>query len=276
MDKLADLLIDTINSVFGEDKFSLIFYLGLILIAILLFKEFKNKIADDSKIKKEQLDIALKCLLELKFEFVKYQNPIKSEENYENLKVKIINAFPYVSYKLGEQLHTINATIENTRIDELIILLNLELEGLKRNQDSSIVMVNNDNIMDNISYILRTRFNNIFLSSTMTFIALTFILIIGFLSLALSSVESIWEKYYLIQMILNLVLFLFYVLLIGDLLQQKKIKNSLWSWGYVILTIIISIVLISLYKRGIWISSIHFALFFAMVLILKKFRNNSD
>lgn len=51
MDKLGEMLVDTINSLFGEDKFSLIFYLGLMLIAILLFKEFKNKIADESTLK---------------------------------------------------------------------------------------------------------------------------------------------------------------------------------------------------------------------------------
>lgn len=122
----------------------------------------------------------MKSLLELKFELIKYQNLLKTEEKFEQLKLKIINAFPYVSYKLGDKLHNITPTIEDVEMEELIKLLNIELEGLKRNQDSSIVMVNTDNIVDNVGYILRTRFSNVFMSTTMTFISLTFILIIGF------------------------------------------------------------------------------------------------
>lgn len=270
MDKLADLLVATINSVFGEDKLSLIFYLGLLLIAILLFKEFKNKIADESTIKKEQLDMALKSLLELKFELVRYKDVSKAEEDFEKLKVKVIDAFPYVSFKLGKQLHNINTTLEISKIDELIKSLDSELEGLKYTQDSSIVMVNSYNMMDNISYIFRTRFHTIFMSSTMTFISLIFILVIGFLSLALSSVESGLNKYFFIQMLFNLLFFLFYVILVGSLLQEKKIKNGFWSWVYVILSVIISLVLISLYTKELWLSSVHFVLFFVMIILLKK------
>lgn len=270
MDKLADLLIDTINSVFGEDKFSLIFYLGLILIAILLFKEFKNKIADESTIKKEQLDMAMKSLLDLKFELAKFRDEIKAEENFEKLKIKVIDAFPYVSYKLGKQLHTINTTIENTKIDELIKLINSELEGLKYNQDSSIVMVNSYNIVDTMSYIYRTRFHTVFTSSMMTLISLLFILVIGFLNFALSSVASAWDKYFFIQMIINLMMLFFYVILVSSLFQEDKIKKSIISWGYIILSIIASIVLISQYNKELWLSSVHFVLFFVMIFLLKK------
>ncbi|MCR8852868.1 hypothetical protein [Lysinibacillus fusiformis] len=270
MDKLAELLIDTINSVFGEDKLSLILYLGLLFIAILLFKEFKNKIADESIIKKEQLDMALKSLLELKFELLKYKNA-KAEENFEKLKMKVIDAFPYVSNKLGGQLHIINDTIENTKIDELIKSLNSELEGLKYNQDSSIVMVNNYNIIDTMSYIYRTRFHTVFTSSMMTLISLLFILIIGFLNLALSFVESAWDKYFFIQMIINLMVLFFYAILVSSLFQEDKIKKSMWSWVYIILSIIISIVIISQYTKILWLSSVHFVLFIVMIYLLKKF-----
>lgn len=276
MDKLVELLIETINSIFGEDKFSLIFYLGLILITILLFKEFKNKISNEINIKNEQLDMALKSLLKLKFEFIEYKGSSKSEENFGELKNNIIDAFPYVSYKLSKELHSITSNIDDIKINELISFLDIELEGLKYNQDSSIVMINNSNILDEVSYTLRARFYTIFMASTMTFISIIFILVITLFSVALSSVESGWSKYFFIQMIFNLVFFLFYVLLVGSLIQEKKLKNNLWSWGYVILTIIISIVLISLYRYGIWISIVHFALFFVMILMLKKFQNSSN
>lgn len=276
MDKLVELLIETINSIFGEDKFSLIFYLGLILITILLFKEFKNKISNETNIKNEQLDMALKSLLKLKFEFIEYKGSSKSEENFGELKNNIIDAFPYVSNKLSKELHSITSNIDDIKINELIGFLDIELEGLKYNQDSSIVMINNSNILDEVSYTLRARFYTIFMASTMTFISIIFILVITLFSVALSSVESGWSKYFFIQMLFNLVFFLFYVLLVGSLIQEKKLKNNLWSWGYVILTIIISIVLISLYRYGIWISIVHFALFFVMILMLKKFQNSSN
>lgn len=276
MDKLVELLIETINSIFGEDKFSLIFYLGLILITILLFKEFKNKISNETKIKNEQLDMALISLLKLKFEFIEYKGSSKSKEKFAELKNNIIDAFPYVSYKLSKELHIITSNIDDTKINELIRLLDFELEGLKYNQDSSIVMINSSNIIDEVSYTFRARFYTIFMSSTMTFISIIFILVITLFGVALSSVESGWIKYFFIQMIFNLVFFLFYVLLVGSLIQEKKLKNNIWSWGYVILSIIISIVLISLYKYGIWISIVHFALFFVMILMLKKFQNNSN
>lgn len=276
MDKLVELLIETINSIFGEDKFSLIFYLGLILITILLFKEFKNKISNETNIKNEQLDMALKSLLKLKFEFIEYKGSSKSEENFGELKNNIIDAFPYVSNKLSKELHSITSNIDDIKINELISFLDIELEGLKYNQDSSIVMINNSNILDEVSYTLRARFYTIFMASTMTFISIIFILVITLFSVALSSVESGWSKYFFIQMLFNLVFFLFYVLLVGSLIQEKKLKNNLWSWGYVILTIIISIVLISLYRYGIWISIVHFALFFVMILMLKKFQNSTN
>lgn len=270
MDKLAEVLINTINSVFGEDKLSLIFYLGLLLIAILLFKEFKNKIANESEVKKEQLDVALKSLLELKFELVKFRDTSKAEGDFEKLKIKVIDAFPFVSYKLGKQLQTINTAIDNTKIDELIEKLNSELEGLKYNQDSSIVMVNSYNIVDTMSYIYRTRFHTVFTSSMMTLITLLFILVVGFLNFALSTVESSWNKYFFIQMIINLMIFFFYVILVSSLFQEDKIKKNAISWGYIIFSIIISIVLISLYNKAIWLSSIHFVLFIVMIFLLKK------
>ncbi|MCP1144857.1 hypothetical protein [Lysinibacillus endophyticus] len=270
MDKLAEALISTINSVFGEDKLSLIFYLGLLLIAILLFKEFKNRIADESAIKKEQLDMALKSLLELKFELVKFRDISKEGEAFEQLKIKIIDAFPYASYKLGKKLHNINTTIDNAQINELIKLLNLEIEGLKYNQDSSIAIVNSYNIIDTMSYIYRTRFHTVFTSSMMTLISLLFILVVGFLNFALTTVESAWNKYFFIQMIINLMIFFFYVILVSSLFQEDKIKKNATSWIYVIVSIIISIVLISLYNKAIWLSSIHFVLFFVMIFLLKK------
>lgn len=270
MDKLAEELINTINGVFGEDKLSLIFYLVILLIAILLFKEFKNKIADESVEKKERLDIALKGLLELKFELVKFRDSSEVEENFEKLKIKVIDAFPYVSSKLGKQLHTINLSIDNTEMDKIINLLNSELEGLKYNQDSSIVMMNSYNIFDTISYIYRTRFHTVFTSYMMTLISLLFILVVGFLNFALTTVESSWNKYFFIQMIINLMIFFFYVILVSSLIQEDKIKKSAISWIYIIFSIIISIVLISFYNKVLWLSSIHFVLFFVMVFLLKK------
>ncbi|MGA6580827.1 hypothetical protein, partial [Providencia sp. NPDC089923] len=88
------------------------------------------------------------------------------------------------------------STFENTKIDELIKLLNSGLEGPKCNQDSSIVMVNNYNIVNTMSCIYRTRFHTVFTSSMMTLISLLFILVIAFLNFALSSVESAWDKYF--------------------------------------------------------------------------------
>lgn len=276
MDKLVELLIETINSIFGKDKFTLIFYLGLILIVILLFKEFKNKISNETKIKNEQLDDALKSLLKLKFDFIEYKGSSKSKEEFAELKNNIIDSFPYVSYKLSRELHIITSDINDTKINEVIRLLDSELEGLKYNQDSSIVMVNSPNIIDEVSYIFRARFYPIFMSFIMTCISMIFIIGITLFGIALSFTKSGWSIYFSIQMIVNLVFFLFYVLLVGSLIQEKKLKNNIWSWGYVILSIIISIVLISSYKYGIWISIIHFALFFIMIFMLKKFQNNSN
>ncbi|MED3799831.1 hypothetical protein P4604_20935 [Lysinibacillus capsici] len=65
MNELANILIETIKGLFGEDKISLIFYFGILLVSVLLFKEFKNKISEEAKNKNEQLDIALKNMLDL-------------------------------------------------------------------------------------------------------------------------------------------------------------------------------------------------------------------
>lgn len=162
------------------------------------------------------------------------------------------------------------AITPNAQINELIKLLNLEIEGLKYNQDSSIAIVNSYNIIDTMSYIYRTRFHTVFTSSMMTLISLLFILVVGFLNFALTTVESAWNKYFFIQMIINLMIFFFYVILVSSLFQEDKIKKNATSWIYVIVSIIISIVLISLYNKAIWLSSIHFVLFFVMIFLLKK------
>ncbi|KGR89363.1 hypothetical protein [Lysinibacillus boronitolerans] len=270
MNELATLLIETIKGLFGEDKISMIFYFGILLVSVLLFKEFKNKISEEAKNKNEQLDIALKNMLDLKFELIIYKNSSKAQEDYDKLKNKLLNSFPYVSYKLSRELRNVHNNISDLKIDELATILDNEIDGLKSNQDSSVVMINSFNILDNISYIYRMRLHTIFMSTTMTFMALLFILIFGFLYFALSNVDSGLNQYFLIQILINLVIFFFYVLLVASLFQEEKIKKGLWSWLYIIVSIIVSITLISLYTKWMWLGVIHFVLFFGMVFLLKK------
>lgn len=270
MNELAALLIETIKDLFGEDKISLVFYFGILIVSVLLFKEFKNKISEETKSKNEQLDIALIDILDFKFELIIYKNSSKTREDYDKLKSKLLNAFPYVSYKLSRELQVIDSTILDTKIDELTTKLDNEIGGLKSNQDSSVVMINSFNVLDNMSYIYRTRLHTIFMSTTMTFMALLFILIFGFLYFALSIVDSGLNKYYFIQMLINLMFFLFHVILIASLFQDDKIKRGLWSWVYVIIAITVSIALISLYTKWMWLSIAHFVVLIVMVFLLKK------
>lgn len=111
----------------------------------------------------------------------------------------------------------------------------MEIEGLKYNQDSSIAIVNSYNIIDTMSYIYRTRFHTVFTSSMMTLISLLFILVVGFLNFALTTVESAWNKYFFIQMIINLMIFFFYVILVSSLFQEDKIKK-MQRLGYMLLS----------------------------------------
>ncbi|MER2009243.1 MAG: hypothetical protein ABS939_17475 [Psychrobacillus sp.] len=270
MDKLAELLIDTINSVFGEDKFSLIFYLGIFLISILLFKEFKNKISEESRYTREQLDIALKVLLDLKFGLVSFKATTKSLESFGEIKAKILAAFPYLSIKLSEELQNININIQDNEIDVLLKDIETEINGLKNNQDSSIVMMNNYNVLANMSYIYRTRLHTIFVSTIMTLMTLLFILIVGFIYLAFAEVDSVLNRYYFIQMLINLMVFFTHLILIANFFQEEKIKNSLFTWIYVPLSLAISIVLLTLYTKWLWLTILHFVLLVVMIWLLKK------
>lgn len=271
MDKLADVIVETITELFGTDKLSLLFYLGLIILCILLFKEFKGKMNEEVKNKNEQLDIALRSLLDLKFEMIFFKGSQKSNDDLTNLRNKLIDAFPFLTFRLSEKLQQIKQFSDNENIDNLIVELEKEINGLKHSQNSSVVELNTHNILDNIIYNYRTRFYSIFMSVTMTLIALLFIIFVGFIYWALSNIDSVFEKYYLLQMLINLIIFLFYFVLVASLFQENKLKGNINSWFFIIGNPILSVFIISLYSSFIFLPSIHFLLLILGFMILKKY-----
>ncbi|WP_066047303.1 hypothetical protein [Robertmurraya korlensis] len=271
MNELVKLVIDTITKLFGENYLDFLVFLSVLIIGILLFREFKLRITEEINKKNEKTEIALQVLYDLKFELEIYTNSNKNIEDYLKLKDKVVLALPYLSYKLTLEFSKLNQTVSNSEILTMCKGLESEISLLKYNQDSAVVALNNKTLIDNIDYLYKSKFYPIFMPFMLTIFTIIIISLLLITYFSLSSIESALMKYFLIQMLVNLLFLLFYIVIIGSLIQTDKIKKGWKTWTYVLISILISILIIAFYEKYMVLSMIHFVLFIIMFVVLKKY-----
>lgn len=271
MNELVKLATDTTNNLFGDNHIDFLFYLSLLISGILLFREYKLRIVEDKNKKNEQIDSAIKATYDLKIQLELFAKFERETEEYTQLREKVIVALPFLSYKLTKEINELTQTVSNDKLQELINGLEYELNILKYNQDSVVVALYNKALIDHIDFIYKSKIHPILIPFILTFLTLFAFLLILFFSFSFSNIDTIFSKYYLIQLIVNTILFVFYSLLIDSLIQNDKIKKGWKTWAFIIGSFIISLTIFLMYKLHITITIVHFIIFFIMFWLLKKY-----
>lgn len=270
MNEVIKIVIEGIKKLFGDNYVNLILYLSILILALWLYKEFRIKMVEDEKIRKEKINNILVLLMDLEFELNDF---IRNKSNFEKLKEKLISAYPYLSYKLSEKVSDFNPDLEETRIKEFLKELREEKSRYKINQFDELSIINEKYTLNIFEYHYKTKFKPFILPFFLTVFSLLIILIFTLILIFLYTTESLSQKLFLILVIINFLIFLIILLGFFDMTINKKIVYNWKIWTYLIIFLsfsVLSLVVFPISPASIVLFVFYILSFFLLPKILKK------
>lgn len=237
MSEVAKVVFEGIKQLFGNNYVDLILYLSILLLALWLYREFRNKMVEDEKVRNEKVNSLLVILTDLEFELDEY---MRTKSNFEKLKEKLINAYPFLSYNLSKKVSNFNPSIEDAYINKFIKELKEEKNGLKYNQHDGFSHINEKSILKLLEYHYKTKFETIISPFMMTIFSLSIILLFSLILISLSNFGTFLQKLYLILATFNSIIFIIVLIGLLDTAVNKKLKKKWSTWIFLILFFSIS------------------------------------
>lgn len=265
MNEFGQLILKTITELFGGNSVDFLIYMSLLFVTIWLFKEFKNRVDNEGRSKSEKIETILTVLIDLRFEVNDF---CLNRDNLQIIKEKLAKAAPYLSYELCQDIYKFSGEVNENEIKEFINQLTKEIDIYKSEQNDEILQLNKITLEGAISYYYKSMFKPVVLSIFLT----CFSIVIGFLLLyvflAFVQSNSILKQYYLIQNVVNMILFISLCVVCFDSAVSKKMNWGKWI-SFIILFISSSICFV-LSSKFQFLIIINFALYLLLPIIIRK------
>lgn len=269
MDGIGQLILKTITELFGNNYIYFLIYVSLLFVTIWLFREFKNKVDNEEKNKKEKIETILTILIDLKFEVKDfYQN----KDNLKIVKEKLVKASPYLSYELCQDIYKFSEQINENEITEFISKLSVEIDTYKSEQNNEILQLNKITIGGIIGYYYKTMFKPVVLPILLTLLAIIIGLLLLYIFLGLFQSNSIADKYYLLQQTVNIIIFVSLIIFIIDSLIMGKLNWGKREWISIIILLIASLICLGLFSEYNFLAIINCILYILFPKTIKLFK----
>lgn len=267
IDGLLKLIIDSLKELSGDNVLDLTIYLSSIVLFIWLYKEFKNKLIEEEKAKKDKENNVLIEFIELEFELRKFSI---DKSNFDILKEKLVGIYPYLSYQLSKKVSNFRLEMENEDISNFMEELIKERNVIKYNQLNEFSNTNENSFLKMLEYQYRTKFltliNPLLLALFSILIIITFVL----LMIGYASIDSMVAKYFVTQELANTLIFIIFVIGILETLLNKKFKNEKSTWIYLVVFFLLSVVSFIIFKKVQIISTVAFIFYIIFMIKLPK------
>ena len=269
MNEIGQLILKTITELFGDNYMDFLIYMSFLFVTIWLFREFKIKVDTEEKNKKEKLETILTVLIDLRFEVKDF---CSNRDNLQIVKGKLAKAAPYLSYELCQDIYKFSEEISENEIIEFITKLSQEIDIYIREQTNEILQLNKLTIGGFISYYYKTMFRSIVLPISLTYFSMFFALLFLLIILIWFQTNTILQKYYLIQEIINTIIFISLLISVIDSAITKKLNLDKKAWTFIIILLISSIICSLFSSKYLLLSTLNFVIYILFILqaFLKK------
>lgn len=269
MTEITQTIIEIITKLFGDNYIDFLIYMSLLFVIIWLFKEFKNKVDNEEKNKNEKIETILTVLIDLKFEVKDFYS---NRGNFSVLKEKLAKAAPYVSYELCQDIYKFSREVTETKIKEFINQLSEEIDAYKREQNDEILHLNKKTIEGILKYYYKSMLRPIVLSVSLTYFSVLIGVFLLFILFAWFQLNSIWDKYYLVQELTNSILFISLLISVIDSAITKKLNWDKKAWVFIVSLLICSAICSIFFSKIPFLSTINFILYILYPILTKKFQ----
>ncbi|TDK61734.1 hypothetical protein E2K98_12655 [Bacillus salipaludis] len=253
MNEIVSTIIDELKQLFGNNTINLLVFFAFLFLVIWLYKEFRNKMVEDERVRKEKINTILVELTDLEFELDEF---IRNKSNFEKLKEKLIKVYPHLSYQLSEKVNKFTPDVEEAFIKEFKKELNVEKGLIKLNQNDEISHINERSLMKLWEYHYKTKFEPIVNPLILAIFSVLFVVIILMVWLGYTQADSNAKKYFLTQEIANIIIFIPFALGFLDSIKNKKLVKKWSSYIYLISFFTISILSFMFFEKVPFLSTL--------------------
>ncbi|MGN7178160.1 hypothetical protein [Cytobacillus sp. SAFR-174] len=265
--EIIKIIFNGITEIFGNNLLDLIVYLAILALFLWLYKQFRIKLIEDEKYRREEETIILMRFLELEFEL---NNFYSSKSNFDKVKECLVNVYPYLTYDNSKKVEEFNLNMSDETILGFINDIRREKNGIKYNQFNEIANKNEKSIMKMLEYQYRTKFLPLLQPLLLSLFSILTILLFTIILIGYIENDSFEEKFYITLVLINLMSFLILIIVIIDLFSIKKIKKERRTWVWLAVVLLLSILYFTFFVANQILSI--FLFIFYLVFCFKVFR----
>lgn len=265
------MIIDLLNTFLqkvSKDNYEYLYLSIIIIIALLLFKQFKNNITDSNEKEELQVREGINLLVMAILAIKRYKS---KAIDLDLLYVELYKVLPYATKDL--QKHIFDMDIDDFNINEIEELLKNNYYSIRYMLKQDIVKRSSSLFSDNIYYVInRSKFYNIFIPLVYTLFSIFMLIITITLLFNIQHYETLQIINFTV-LISSVLIYLNIIINMADIISEKRFNIK--PETVILLTILVLsflFLLVKIFNIGIYIFFGYelFYVFYAVKISVKR------